>query len=187
MKRGLIFLSIFFISLVSAQGLISDILNDIEPSSMLLLTLFIISFILIYLSLSRGIMDKKNASIISVIISLLIIYTINRTAFFQQLVNNFYFDSINFGGTLYSYLFITFIILIIASILSGRSKTKREIDVDWEEFTIGQILSYILVLVGITMLYNNPIIGDITLENLFSLALITIGALVIVLYAPKKK
>jgi CDP-diglyceride synthetase len=188
MKRGLLLTSILLISLVSAQSL-SEFLNEIDPSNVFLIAIFLITFALLSFVLKRAIKsDPKIPLIIAFIVSLLITYTLNRVYWFQDLMYNFYFTSPNlsFGqANLQSYLIGTIIVLVILSFVSAR--LKKKVNLDWEEFIIGQITSYVLVIIGITMIYDSPIYRELTTKNLVSLALIVLGILVLMFYTPKNK
>ncbi|VVB83267.1 Uncharacterised protein [uncultured archaeon] len=77
-----IFVLVNFINFASAQGTISDLLNSIDEATIVLYSVFIISFTLLFFSLNRVFKDNKTTSgIISVAISLLIVYGINKSGF----------------------------------------------------------------------------------------------------------
>ncbi len=84
MKKRVLLFSILLllttISLVSAQGL-SDLLNNLDQSMVILFAIFLISFSLLFFSLNRVFRDNPSmAGIISVAISFLIIYGVNKRA-----------------------------------------------------------------------------------------------------------
>ncbi len=85
MKRGtlFIFLLLVSISLVSAQGSFSDLLDQLDQSAVVLSAIFIISFAIIFFSLSKSVFKDNTtiSGIISAVISFLIIYGINKTGF----------------------------------------------------------------------------------------------------------
>ena len=102
-KRGLtltfvsVFLSLMLVNIVSAQFYdrfsLSNILNSIDPSTMVLGTIFIISFALLNFSLSRFFRGNAGiAGIVAFSISLLIVWGINRTGFdYSSLFYNIFF------------------------------------------------------------------------------------------------
>jgi hypothetical protein len=74
----------------SAALSLSDMLDSIDSSLIILSSIFIISFLFFYFSLSKIFKAQKNfASIISVVLSFLIIYGVNKVGFD---VENFFFD-----------------------------------------------------------------------------------------------
>jgi hypothetical protein len=83
-KSWLLITSILLINLVSAQG-ISEILNSIDQTTMILYAAFIISFCILFFSLSKtlfkGPQSKVFAAVISAVISLLIVYGLNQMEF----------------------------------------------------------------------------------------------------------
>jgi hypothetical protein len=82
MKRGLLTAFTFLISIgfISAQGTISDLLNSIDETTLILYAVFLISFTLLFFSLNRVFKDNRTTSgIISVVIALLIVYGVNKS------------------------------------------------------------------------------------------------------------
>jgi len=83
-KSWVLFSAIMFISFASAQG-ISEILDSIDQSTMILYATFIISFCVLFFSLSKTLFkdqqQKVFAAVISATISLLIVYGVNQTEF----------------------------------------------------------------------------------------------------------
>lgn len=87
MKNRLLsfFILITAIGFASAAGL-SDILNAIDETTILFFAVFIVSFSLLFFALNR-VFKKENTTtsgIISVVISFLIVYGINRSGFSIQ-------------------------------------------------------------------------------------------------------
>lgn len=85
MKKGVlgIFLIIALTGLVSAQGTISDLLNQLDQSTVILSAVFILSFSIIFFSLNRTVF-KGNTSIsgiISGVIAFLLVYVVNQSGF----------------------------------------------------------------------------------------------------------
>jgi hypothetical protein len=84
MKRGIFALSAIFLMLaatgfVSAAGL-SDFLNSIDSSTIMLFAVFILAFVILYFSLSKVFKGNTTTSgIVSVVLALLITYGINKT------------------------------------------------------------------------------------------------------------
>jgi hypothetical protein len=124
-----IFLFLLLINFTSAyyygfsRGGLSDILNRIDATTMILISVFIISFVLLNFSLSRIFKgeNKSTAGILSFVISLLITYGINRSSFDFE---GFFYDIGISGDILYSILPLIIIGLIIfMSIKWGFGKT----------------------------------------------------------------
>jgi len=102
-KRGLVltfvsvFLSVMLINIVSAQFYggfsLSNMLNSIDPSTMILGTIFIISFALLNFSLSKFFRGNAGiAGIVAFAVSLLIVWGINQTGFdYSGLFYNIFF------------------------------------------------------------------------------------------------
>jgi hypothetical protein len=87
MKKRILALSIFIflvgISFVSAQDLLSDLLNTFDESMVILSAVFIISFSIVFFALNKSLF-KENvviAGVISAIVAFLITYGINKTGF----------------------------------------------------------------------------------------------------------
>ncbi len=93
MKKWLSLISgLFLINFVSAYypATLQNLLDSLDPSTAILGSIFIISFILINFSLSKAFKTQKGISgILSFIISFLIIYGLNRSGFDYQ---NIYYD-----------------------------------------------------------------------------------------------
>jgi hypothetical protein len=88
MRRGFgifaVFLLLTMISFASASGL-SDILNQIDETTLVLFAIFMVAFVLLFFSLKkvfRG--DTTTSGIISVMLALLITYGVNKTGFDVQ-------------------------------------------------------------------------------------------------------
>lgn len=81
MKKWIsIFILLASMSFVSAQGTISDLLNSIDETTLILYAVFIISFTLLFFSLNRVFKDNRSTSgIISAAIALLITYGVNKS------------------------------------------------------------------------------------------------------------
>ena len=99
-KSILILLGLFSISFVSAAYYgggfsLSDFLNEIDEETMILGTVFIVSFAFLNLSLGKVFKDNKSvASIVGFILALLLTWGINKTGFdFEGL-----FYDIGFSG-----------------------------------------------------------------------------------------
>ncbi|MEN7982265.1 MAG: hypothetical protein ABFQ65_02370 [Nanoarchaeota archaeon] len=94
MKKWLSLISgLFLISFVSAAyypASLQNILDSLDPSTVILGSIFIIFFILINFALSRAFKGQKGiAGILAFILSFLIIYGLNRSGFDYQ---NIYYD-----------------------------------------------------------------------------------------------
>lgn len=91
MKKSLIpIISIFAMSLVSAQLSLSEILSSIDSSLILLSSIFVISFLIFNFSLSKIFKEQKSiATVISAVLSFLIIYGVNS---FGWDIEGFFFD-----------------------------------------------------------------------------------------------
>lgn len=80
-ELGCFLVLMFSIGLVSAQGL-SDILNQIDQSTVVLFGIFLVAFSLLFFALNRALKGNTAiAGVISAVISFLIVYAINRTGF----------------------------------------------------------------------------------------------------------
>ena len=84
MKKEMLSFFILLVSVgfVSSQGL-SDILNGIDESTIILFAVFIVSFSLLFFSLNK-VFKKENtttAGIISVVIAFVIVYGISKSGF----------------------------------------------------------------------------------------------------------
>jgi hypothetical protein len=87
MKKELLSVFILLVSVgfVSSQGL-SDILNSIDETTLILFAVFIVSFTLLFFALNR-VFRKENTTtsgIISVVISFLIVYGLSKSGFSIQ-------------------------------------------------------------------------------------------------------
>ena len=91
MKKWLsTFILLVSISFVSAQGSLSDLLNQVDQATLILYIVFIISFTLLFFSLNRVFKDNRSTSgIISAAIALLITYGVNKSGWDIQ---GFVFD-----------------------------------------------------------------------------------------------
>ncbi|MCL5018336.1 MAG: hypothetical protein M1416_01040 [Candidatus Pacearchaeota archaeon] len=93
MKKSLliVFILVMAVGFVSAQDLLSDLLNSLDESMVVLSAIFIISFSILYFSLSK-LLFKKDVTIsavISVILAFLITYGVNKSGFD---FSGFFFD-----------------------------------------------------------------------------------------------
>ncbi len=82
MKRGVLLIALFLlvsISFASAASL-SDLLNQIDESALILFAVFIIAFAVLFFSLNRVFKGNNTTSgIVSVALALLITYGVNKT------------------------------------------------------------------------------------------------------------
>ena len=81
MKKWLsFFILLSSISLVSAQNSISDLLNQINQTDLIVYAVFIITFSILFFALGKFFKDNKTiAGLISAGIALLITYSVNKT------------------------------------------------------------------------------------------------------------
>jgi hypothetical protein len=82
MKRGMLatFILLASISFVSAQNSISDLLNQIDQSTVVLYAVFLVSFAILFFSLNRVFKDNRSiAGLISAIIAFLLTYFVNKS------------------------------------------------------------------------------------------------------------
>jgi len=124
MKKSLIpIISILTLGLASAQFSFSDMLNQIDSSLILLSAIFIVAFMLINFSLSKIFKEQKNiATIISIVLSFLIVFGINRLDFD---VENFFFDlgvSEDFFLTVVPLVLLAGIIFLYVKLPKGKKK-----------------------------------------------------------------
>lgn len=120
MKKSLIILSIITLVLINFISAyygsyrsfsLSDLLNSIDASTMLLGAIFIVSFAFINYGLSRFFKDNKaTAGIAAFVVSLLITYGINRTGLDFE---GFFYDIGISGDFLYTILPIVLLIGVI--------------------------------------------------------------------------
>ncbi|NMB66925.1 hypothetical protein GYA25_02600 [Candidatus Woesearchaeota archaeon] len=122
-----IFLSLFFVfslKFISSETL-SEILASIEPSLVILTSLFIIIFALTYFSLNKY-FKKENQSISGIIalaVSLLVIYAVNRA---DIITNTNFFYTIGISESSAGWIFFLISAAILAFII-----TKFKIDSLW--------------------------------------------------------
>ncbi|MCW8966267.1 MAG: hypothetical protein OQK82_06245 [Candidatus Pacearchaeota archaeon] len=110
-KSLIIILSLFLINFASAASL-SDLLNQIDSSSAILGSIFLISFFLSNIALSRAFKGQKGISgLLSFIVSFMIIYTLNRSGFGYDIIYYKIFSGIGLP-TVVGTTFLPFIILI---------------------------------------------------------------------------
>jgi hypothetical protein len=122
MKKGglFVFLLITMINFVSAQGL-SELLNRIDQSTVLLFGLFIIAFALLFFSLNKVFKGNTSISgIISIALSFLIVYWINKSGF--DVEGSLYDLGIN-SNILYTLLPIAIAAIIIFLIIKFKKNS----------------------------------------------------------------
>ncbi len=120
MKKGalIFFITLAVLNFVSAQG-ISDFLNEIDQSTVILYAVFIISFSLLFFSLSKMFKDNKStAGIISGILAFLLTYWVNKS---EIDIEGFFFDI----GISESAFFLIISLLIIGGIIFTIIKLKK--------------------------------------------------------------
>ena len=121
-----IILSLFLINFVSAYGLYSlgDIFYRIDPSVLVSIILFIIFFAFLNYILSRVFMDKHGNSnigtsvVISLCISTLIVYWINRSYWIENLLYNLQIEN------LFLYILLGVIIIFVLWLIFRRRDSK---------------------------------------------------------------
>ena len=122
MKKSvfLIFLLFAMINFVSAQTSISDLLGSIDQASMIVYATFIIFFSILFFSLSKSVFkeNRATAGIISGMISLLIVYGINKSGFD---ISGLFYDI----GISEEVLFLILPIIILAGIIFAIIKLKK--------------------------------------------------------------
>ncbi len=122
MKKEFLSVFTFIISIgfVSSEGL-SDLLNGIDESTILLFAVFIVSFTLLFFSLNR-VFKKENTTtsgIISVVISFLIVYALSKSEFNLS-------DSLSSIGISSEALGIIIPLIIVAGIVVLVMRFKRD-------------------------------------------------------------
>ncbi len=122
-KRGsnslaiFIFIFIFVNLICTIDGTFSDVINDIDPSAIFFIVVFIIAFALMNFALAKFFKnDKKIAVVISAVIALFIAYSISRmnTDFddsFSSIKN--WFQDISMGTIIFIILGILIAIWIV--------------------------------------------------------------------------
>ncbi len=151
MKKGLslIFLLLATIGFASSQGL-SDLLNGIDESTIILFAVFIIAFALLFFALNKVFKGNTSVSgIISVAISILIVYGINKSGFNIQ-------DSLSDIGISAEALGIILPIVIIAGTIFLIIKFKKDsLLILGGLFIVGSFFVYaktLLIILGIIMI-----------------------------------
>lgn len=118
-KKGLIFsgiiMSLFSIGFISAQTFsLSDFLSTIDPSTVLLSVLFILFFAIIYFATSKMFKGNKGVpAVISICVSLLIVYGINSATNVQNIFSGFGIsnDTLYTIATILAVAFIIFLLI----------------------------------------------------------------------------
>jgi hypothetical protein len=85
MKKGWfgVFILLMLTGLASAQMGLSDLLNSLDQGTVILYSIFLLSFAILYFSLSKSLFKGNNtiAGIVAAIISFLIVYWENKSGF----------------------------------------------------------------------------------------------------------
>ena len=123
MKKSVLFAFILIImtNFVSAQNSLSDLLNEIDQSTVIFFAIFLISFSLLFFALNK-VFKKQNTTasgIISLAISFLIIYGLNKSEF--DIGNYLYDFGIN-SNVLYTLLPIVIGAAIIFLLIRFKEK-----------------------------------------------------------------
>ncbi|MEK6827367.1 MAG: hypothetical protein AABX99_02675 [Nanoarchaeota archaeon] len=151
MKKWLsIFVLLNFINFASAQGTISDLLNSVDPSSLIIYAVFLISFTLLFFSLNRVFKDNRTTSgIISAAIALLITYAVNKSGFD---ISGFFY---NFGVSSEIFATIIPIIILLGTLFLIIKLAKNSLLVIGVLLIAGSFFVYeqtILVVIGIILI-----------------------------------
>jgi len=155
MKKWFSVLMILFsINLISAASL-SDLLNELDESAIVLFAIFLICFSFIFFALSKFFKDNKVfPAIISMSISLLIIYGINKSGLDLENI----FSNIGVSGSAMEAVYTIAPFVVIAGIIFAIVKFAKEsliivggfflvLGFLIEEGTIFLILGIILIIV----------------------------------------
>src|SRR4030042_3492061 len=121
MKKGvlIVLMMITMLNFVSAQGL-SDLLDEIDQTTVILYAVFIISFSLLFFSLSKAFKgNKSTAGIISGILAFLLTYWVNKS---EIDIEGFFFDI----GISESSFFLILSLLITGGIIFTIIKLKKK-------------------------------------------------------------
>jgi hypothetical protein len=123
MKKWLsIFVLLVSINLISAASL-SELLNGIDQSTILFFGIFIISFMLLFFSLKKIFKgDTTTSGIISIALSFMIVYGINKSGLSME---NFFFD-LGISGNIMEIVYTIAPLLIIAGIIFTVVKLKKD-------------------------------------------------------------
>ena len=129
-NKGLILFSAFFlmfVNFVSAAYFggfgggytLSDLLNTFDAQTVTLMGAFLISFVLIFLGLTKSIMkyQRAGAGVIAFAISFLLIYYMNQSGFGYYGFQGFFYDLGFSQGVLSSIISFLFIVVVIYSII----------------------------------------------------------------------
>lgn len=171
MKRaGLlsIFLGVFLISFVRAYSgdfSLSEFLNSIDPSTMTLGAIFIIIFALVNFALSRALFrnpeTKAIGGIVSLAVSVLVVYWLNKSDFSYE---NF-FEGIGISGEIF-YTLVPIILLVGIIFIIWRFK-KESLLILGILFIGGSFLVYektLLIIIGVLLIIVRVVIPRGTWE-----------------------
>ncbi len=166
-----IFLLVISLSFVSAQGSFSDLLDQLDQSMVVLSAIFIISFAVIFFSLSKSIFKNNTtiSGVISAVISFLIIYGINKTGFDFE---GFFYDIGLSGDILMAiipFIIIGGVIFLIIKLKSGSLLVFGALLIGLSFFAYeGLVLAIIggaLLIVGLFLLASKKKKGDIIIRR----------------------
>jgi len=123
MKKWLPILTLLIsINLISAASL-SELLNQIDQSTVLFFVVFIVSFSLLFFALNKVFRGNTTTSgIISVALSFMIVYGINQSGLSME---NFFFD-LGISGSIMDIIYTIAPLLIIAGIIFAIIKLKKD-------------------------------------------------------------
>jgi len=187
-RRGLslsfisVILGVFLINFVSAQfygefGL-SNMLNSIDPSTMILGLVFVITFALLNYSLSRVFRDNKAiGGVIAFAVSIGVIYWMNRTGLDYE---GFFFNFFFFIPEEILYTIIPFILLGLIGFITYKAMKK------WGMF---KGIGITLILIGVFLMAISLIpnfIYQIGVLSGIGFALFLIGLIILFLGHKKK-
>lgn len=121
-KSLLLIFSLLFLNFVSAYpATIQNLLDELDPSTAILGSMFIIFFILINYALSKAFKGQKGiAGILAFVVSFLAIYTINRSGFDYYNIYYNIFSGIGLSSRVAS-TFLPLILLAIAIFIVWRT------------------------------------------------------------------
>ncbi|MCF7800329.1 hypothetical protein K9M16_05010 [Candidatus Babeliales bacterium] len=122
-----VFSIIFLISLInsiSAYSEFSNFLDQIEITTLFLIAIFIISFAIIYFTLSRIFKDNKAIpAIVSLLIALLITKGFNDSTILYELDSfKYWIQNLSWGGVIFTLLILGIFIWIVYEEIKKKKK-----------------------------------------------------------------
>lgn len=168
MKRSVlaVFLLISLIGLVAAEG-IADILSAFDPSTVILSSIFIIEFSVLFFALQKGLKGNNTiAAVIAGVISFFTIYFVNKSGFdFSGLLLTWGISP-DWVMTIFPIIIVAGIIFAIVKLKSGSLFVFGGLLLVFSMFAYAQtllmIIAIILILLGLILTFKkkrNPLMN----------------------------